>query len=63
MYKKKKNKVDKNYITFSVKSVRLIIFYYLLNNSRDYHTYSVFNLLNYVKSVVKFYLGIKVVLY
>ena len=29
----------------------------------DYHTDSVFYLLNYGKSVVKFYLGIKIVLY
>ena len=55
---KKGNEDGKNHITFSVESIN-----HLLNNSMDYHTDSVFYLLNYGKSVVKFYLGIKIVLY
>ena len=58
LHMKKGNEDGKNHITFSVESIN-----HLLNNSMDYHTDSVFYLLNYGKSVVKFYLGIKIVLY
>ena len=57
LHMKKGNEDGKNHITFSVESIN-----HLLNNSMDYHTDSLFYPLNYGKSVVKFYLGIKIVL-
>jgi hypothetical protein len=58
---KKEVKSAKVTLQFSVE--RVSSHYYLFNNSISYHTHSAFYLLNYVKSVVQFYLGIKVVLY